>query len=221
MLLLIDNFDSFVHNLARYFRRLGVETRVVRNNAVTVADVEAMRPEAIVLSPGPCSPEEAGISLDLVRRLHQNVPLLGVCLGHQTIAAALGGRVVRSPQPVHGRHSLVAHDGSDLFQGVESPFPACRYHSLIVDEGSLPAQLAPTAWTVDERTLMAIHHPGLPVYGVQFHPESVLTPSGYQLLANFLRIAGFATTEPIPDFYGERPPEPPREDPLAPPPIYY
>ena len=192
-LLLLDNYDSFVHNLARYFERLGQETCVVRNDAIDVASVRAMRPTAVVLSPGPCSPAQAGASLDVVRSLHAELPMLGVCLGHQAIAAALGARVVRAAQPMHGQTSLVHHDGTGIFAGLPSPFTACRYHSLVVEPASLPTVLRPTART-DDGVLMACEHVDLPVYGVQFHPEAILTTGGYQLLANFLRLAGLPVT---------------------------
>ena len=188
MLLLIDNYDSFVHNLARYFERLGQTTHVVRNDAIDAAGVRAMRPAAIVLSPGPCTPREAGASLEIVRALHTSLPMLGVCLGHQVIAEALGGRVVRSPVPRHGQASPISHRGDGLFAGVPSPLDVGRYHSLVVEPDSLPAELRATAWTED-RILMALEHATWPVYGVQFHPESILTEHGYDLLANFLRLA--------------------------------
>ncbi len=191
MLLLIDNYDSFVYNLARYFERLGQETRVVRNDAIDVAAVRQMRPGAIVLSPGPCTPREAGASLELVRMLHAESPILGVCLGHQVIAEALGGSVVRAPVPVHGQASRIRHDGSRLFAGMPSPLTVGRYHSLVVAPASLPNELRPTAWTEDD-VLMAFEHTKLPVFGVQFHPESILTNCGYELLANFLELAGLA-----------------------------
>ena len=188
MILLIDNYDSFVHNLARYFRRLGVETVVRRNDSLSVGEVRDMQPQAIVLSPGPCTPREAGISLSLVRELHLDVPMLGVCLGHQTIAEALGGHVVRG-EPVHGRSSLVTHDESGLFEGLPNPLRVGRYHSLVVEESTLPSALMPTAHT-NGGVVMAFAHQEVPVFGVQFHPESVLTEYGYRLLANFLRLAG-------------------------------
>ncbi|MEX2310593.1 MAG: aminodeoxychorismate/anthranilate synthase component II [Pirellulales bacterium] len=191
MILLIDNYDSFVHNLARYFERLGQRTIVVRNDAIDAAAVRAMRPAAIVLSPGPCTPREAGASLDLVRALYAQVPILGVCLGHQVIAESLGGRIVRARAPVHGRASAIEHEGNGLFAGLPSPLRVGRYHSLIVDTVSLPNELRPTAWA-KEGALMAIEHARWPVYGVQFHPESILTEHGYDLLANFLRLAGLS-----------------------------
>lgn len=189
MLLLIDNYDSFVHNLARYFERLGQETVVVRNDVVDIATVRKMRPGAVVLSPGPCTPREAGVSLELVRQMHREMPILGVCLGHQSIAEALGGEVVSAPKPVHGQASRIRHDGSGLFKRVPSPLNVGRYHSLVVETTVLPDMLRPTAWT-DDGVLMSFEHGRFPVYGVQFHPESILTEHGYDLLANFLELAG-------------------------------
>jgi anthranilate synthase/aminodeoxychorismate synthase-like glutamine amidotransferase len=196
MILLIDNYDSFVHNLARYFERLGQPTQIVRNDEIDAAGVQELMPAAIVLSPGPCTPREAGASLDIVRSLHAEIPMLGVCLGHQVIAEALGGRIVRAPMPVHGHASCIRHDGSGLFSGVSSPLAVGRYHSLVVDPSNLPPNLRPTAWTED-KVLMAFEHSKWPVFGVQFHPESILTESGYELLANFLQLAGLAiVTQP-------------------------
>jgi len=189
MLVLIDNYDSFVHNLARYLSRLGQETVVLRNDAVTVAEVRAKRPDAIILSPGPCSPTEAGCSLAVVRELYREVPILGVCLGHQAIAAALGGAIVRAAEPRHGRASTVNHDGTGIFAGLPPRFAVGRYHSLIVAEAGLPRELQITARTEDG-VIMALAHRDYPVAGVQFHPESILTEYGYEILANFLRLAG-------------------------------
>jgi para-aminobenzoate synthetase component 2 len=189
MLLLIDNYDSFVHNLARYFERLGQSTYVVRNDAINVDGVRKLRPEAVVLSPGPCTPHEAGVSLELVSALHREIPMLGVCLGHQVIAGAFGGTVKRARMPVHGQPSRIRHDGSALFQGIVAPLQVGRYHSLIVEPETLPKELRPTAWT-DDGELMAFQHERFPVFGVQFHPESILTEHGYDLLRNFLKLAG-------------------------------
>jgi len=189
VILLIDNYDSFVHNLARYFQQLGQPTAVLRNDEVAVEDVEDMQPEAIVLSPGPCTPNEAGCSLDLVRRYQHTIPMLGVCLGHQTIAAALGAQISRANEPMHGRTSEIFHDGNGVFDSLPSPLTACRYHSLVVEEPSLPECLEVSARTADG-TVMAVRHRDTPLVGVQFHPESVLTVGGYSLLANFLRLAG-------------------------------
>jgi anthranilate synthase/aminodeoxychorismate synthase-like glutamine amidotransferase len=205
MILLIDNYDSFVHNLARYFERLGQQTMAVRNDAIDVAQARALNPKAVVLSPGPCTPREAGTSLELVRELHAAVPMLGVCLGHQVIAEALGGRIVRAPSPVHGRASEICHDGSGLFNGLPSPIRVGRYHSLVAEPATLSDSLRLTAWTEDG-VVMAFEHKQLPVYGVQFHPESILTEFGYELLANFLRLAGLACCEDASELAaGERP----------------
>lgn len=189
MILLLDNYDSFVYNLARYLEELGQETVVVRNDAVTVDDVRGMNPEAIVVSPGPCTPTEAGVSLDVIREMHHQSPILGVCLGHQAIAQALGGNVIRAPEPVHGRTALMHHLGTRLFAGLPNPLRATRYHSLIVEEASLSFDLRVVARTADG-VPMALEHTTFPVFGVQFHPESVLTECGHRLLANFLELAG-------------------------------
>jgi anthranilate synthase component II len=197
MLLVIDNYDSFVHNLARYLRRLGQETRVVRNDAVTVEMVTALAPDAIVLSPGPGTPAEAGNSLDIVRHFASIRPMLGVCLGHQTLAAAFGGRIVRAFEPVHGRASAIQHTGSGVFAGLPNPLRVGRYHSLMVEAETLPDCLRPLAHTMDG-TLMAFQHAAYPIVGLQFHPESVLTEHGYALLAGFLRTAGLTPRQPLP-----------------------
>lgn len=189
MILLIDNYDSFVHNLARYFERLGVPTHVVRNDRITPRDVANLKPDAIVLSPGPCTPDEAGCSLEIVRQFYPTLPMLGVCLGHQTIAQALSASVVRGQRPWHGRASQLVHNSTGLFSGLPTPLQVGRYHSLVVDPGSLPAALEANAWTDDCETIMAIAHCEYPVFGVQFHPESILTEQGYAMLANFLRLA--------------------------------
>lgn len=197
MILVIDNYDSFVHNLARYLQQLGQATLVVRNTAIDVSAVRRMQPAAIVLSPGPCAPPQAGCCLELVRELHGALPMLGVCLGHQVLADALGARVVRACEPVHGRASLVRHNGRGLFAGLPNPFAGCRYHSLCVDEASLPECLEATAHSEDG-TLMAVQHRALPLVGLQFHPESILTEHGYDILAAFLRLAGLDCMTPTP-----------------------
>jgi len=204
MLLLIDNYDSFVHNLARYFRRLGQETLVVRNDATSPREIVALRPQAIVLSPGPCTPNEAGCSLDVVKQLAGQVPILGVCLGHQAIGAALGGRVIRAPVPMHGRTSTIRHCASGIFAGVINPLTVGRYHSLIVESSTLPAELEVIAQTTDG-IVMALAHRRWPLFGVQFHPESILTEGGYAILANFLRIAGAVVPAKLPAMDDERP----------------
>jgi anthranilate synthase/aminodeoxychorismate synthase-like glutamine amidotransferase len=195
VILLLDNYDSFVGNLARYFEELGHETVIVRNDALSIGDVAAMQPRGIVISPGPCTPHEAGISIDLVRELSGAVPILGVCLGHQAIATAFGGNIVRAPEPVHGRTSLVHHQAAGLFAGLPSPFRATRYHSLIADEATLPAELTVTARTADG-VIMGLAHQSRPCFGVQFHPESILTEHGHRLLANFLGLCGLPATTP-------------------------
>lgn len=194
MILLIDNYDSFVFNLARYFAELGCATQVVRNDALSVAEIARLKPTAIVISPGPCTPREAGVSMELIRELAPRVPMLGVCLGHQAIAAALGGQVIRAPEPIHGRTSWIHHDQRRLLAGLPNPLQATRYHSLIVEEVTLPETLQVTARTSDG-ILMALEHKSWPLFGVQFHPESVLTDCGHLLLRNFLRIAGINAKE--------------------------
>jgi anthranilate synthase/aminodeoxychorismate synthase-like glutamine amidotransferase len=198
MILLLDNRDSFVFNLARYLERLGATTLVVDSHRLSVGDIERLAPRAIVISPGPCTPLEAGCSLAAVRAFRGRVPLLGVCLGHQAIGAALGGRIVRAREPVHGRTSLVRHDGVDLFAGIPSPFPAARYHSLVIERDSLPEPLAVTA-VDDEGTIMAVEDRAGGLYGVQFHPESILTRHGFAILANFLDIAGIPRVRVLPE----------------------
>ena len=196
MILLIDNYDSFVFNLARYLVELGFETQVERNDEISVEEVRKLGPQAVILSPGPCTPKEAGICVELVRELSNKVPMLGVCLGHQAIAAAFGANIVRAPEPVHGRTSLITHDGSRLFDGLPNPCRVTRYHSLVVDEASLPNCLSVTSRTSDD-LIMAFEHRSLPVFGVQFHPEAVLTQSGHQLLVNFLIAAGLASAASV------------------------
>jgi len=197
MILLLDNRDSFVFNLARYLERLGATTLVVDSHAATVAGIERMAPRAIVISPGPCTPLEAGCSMAAVRAFRGRVPILGVCLGHQAIGAALGGRVVRARVPLHGRTSPVHHDGVDLFAGIPSPFDAARYHSLVIERTTLPEGLAITA-VDDEGTIMAVEDRAAGLYGVQFHPESILTRHGFAILANFLDLAGVPRTRELP-----------------------
>jgi len=201
MILLIDNYDSFAHNLARYFRRLHGDVVVSRNDAAQVDHIGSLRPDLIVLSPGPKRPEDAGVCWELVERFHSRTPIFGVCLGHQVIAAAFGGSIVRCP-PVHGRSSPICHRDSKILQGLPSPFAAARYHSLAVAEDTLPTELRCTA-TTDDGTVMAIEHQRHRVAGVQFHPESILTPCGYSILANVLRWAGIGLPENIPSFADE------------------
>lgn len=188
MLLMIDNYDSFTYNLVQAFGKLGAEIRVVRNDEATVDELELLRPERVVISPGPCSPAEAGISIEAIRRFAGKVPLLGVCLGHQAIAAAFGGEVVRAPRLMHGKTSEIVHDGRGILAGVPSPFTATRYHSLTVREETLPDCLEPTSHTADRHELMGIRRRDCPVEGVQYHPESFLTGEGEKLLKNFLEL---------------------------------
>ena len=195
MILVVDNYDSFVFNLARYFQRLGQDTHVVRNDSVDLNQLHSREYQAVVLSPGPCRPAEAGCCLELLKSAPDDLPILGVCLGHQAIAEAFGGQTVRAAEPMHGRTSNIFHTGQGLFSGCPTPFVAGRYHSLIVEPESLPACLLRTAET-QEGVIMALQHRTRPIFGVQFHPESILTQHGYRLLANFLRLAGMAALDP-------------------------
>lgn len=191
MVFVLDNYDSFTYNLVQYLGELEAEVVVRRNDQVTVAEVEAMRPERIVLSPGPCTPQEAGISIELVRHFAGKVPVLGVCLGHQAIGAAFGGEIIRAPKLMHGKTSQVQHDGRTIFSGLSSPMTATRYHSLIVEEKGLPRDLEISAFTTEpdgSRVIMGFRHRRFPVEGVQFHPESVLTTDGKKLVKNFLEM---------------------------------
>jgi len=187
----LDNYDSFTYNLVQYLGELGAEVVVRRNDQATVGEIEAMGPERILISPGPCTPQDAGISIDLIRHFAGKVPLLGVCLGHQALGAAFGGKVVRAKNLMHGKTSQVEHDGETIFRGLSSPMTATRYHSLIVEENSLPEELIVSAWTTDKdgsRVIMGLRHRQFPVEGVQFHPESVLTDQGKKLVKNFLSV---------------------------------
>lgn len=188
MILLIDNYDSFVYNLARYLEELGRDVQVVRNDALSVADVRAMRPEAIIVSPGPCTPNEAGISLSVIAELGGDIPILGVCLGHQAIGQVYGGDVGRAIKPLHGKTTDIAHDGGGLFEGLPSPLKVTRYHSLIVTVEGPDSPLQVNATTQDGE-IMAFRHCSHPVFGVQFHPEAVLTEGGHKILENFLKVA--------------------------------
>lgn len=202
MIVIIDNYDSFVHNLARYFVLLGQRVQVIRNDRTDAESIRRLSPTAIVLSPGPCAPQQAGCSIEVVRSLHRELPILGVCLGHQAIAEAFGGVVVRSDAPMHGRASMIHHHGQGVFAGLPNPLKAGRYHSLAVDRNRLPPCLVPTAWTEDN-TLMAVAHRDHLIVGIQFHPESVLTECGFGLLANFLRLARIACPETLPSLAAE------------------
>jgi len=190
MVLMIDNYDSFTYNLVQYFGELGEDVRVIRNDAMTLDDVLALGPRSIVISPGPCTPSEAGLSLEIVEKLSGRVPILGVCLGHQSIGQAFGGKVVRAREIMHGKTSPIHHDGKGVFRGLPNPFEATRYHSLIVEESTLPDCLEVSAWTIgtDGRRdeIMGLRHRTLAVEGVQFHPESILTQHGHAMLRNFL-----------------------------------
>ena len=187
MLLMIDNYDSFTYNLVQYFGELGEDIRVFRNNKITVKEIEKMAPERIVISPGPCTPKEAGISVEAIRTFAGRIPLLGVCLGHQSIGAAFGGEIIRAPRLMHGKTSLIHHDGRNLFAGLPNPFEATRYHSLLIRKETMPDCLEITAWT-DQDEIMGVRHREFTVEGVQFHPESILTRVGKDLLRNFLKL---------------------------------
>jgi anthranilate synthase/aminodeoxychorismate synthase-like glutamine amidotransferase len=186
MVLVIDNYDSFTYNLVQYLGELGADVRVRRNNVVTVGEIDAMAPEQIVISPGPGRPEQAGISVDVIRRFGPTTPILGVCLGHQAIGIVYGGTVRRAIAPMHGKTSTVVHDGKGVFEGITAPFPAGRYHSLVIADDHVPAELQVAATTREDGTIMAVRHRIYPVHGVQFHPESVLTAEGRTILRNFL-----------------------------------
>ncbi len=188
MFLLIDNFDSFTYNLWHYLGELGAEVKVFRNNALTVEQALALQPEGIVISPGPCDPDKAGICLDLIKTAAGRVPLLGVCLGHQAIGQAFGGKVVRAPKPVHGKTDLMHHNGTGIFAGIPSPYRATRYHSLVVERSSLPDCLEATAWTEDG-LIMGLAHKTMNIHGVQFHPESIASEHGHKMLGNFIDLA--------------------------------
>lgn len=194
MLLMIDNYDSFTYNLVQYLGELGEDVRVFRNDMIEIQDIIGMNPDRIVISPGPCSPNEAGISLDVINKLQGQYPILGVCLGHQSIGQAFGGKVIHAGHIMHGKTSPIYHNNTDVFAGLANPFIATRYHSLIVEKESLPDCLEITAWTIDDSgqpdEIMGLRHRQLPIYGVQFHPESILTTSGHHLLNNFLTLTG-------------------------------
>ena len=192
MLIMIDNYDSFTYNLVQYLGELGVEVQVYRNDAISIDELAALKPEKIVISPGPCTPDQAGISMAVVKRFGAKLPVLGVCLGHQSIGQALGGEVVHARDVMHGKTSMIHHSNQGVFEGLPNPFQATRYHSLIVKRDSLPSCLEITAWTINDDgeidEIMGVRHRDWPLQGVQFHPESILTPQGHDLLANFLRV---------------------------------
>lgn len=187
MLLLIDNYDSFTYNLVQYLGELGEDVRVYRNDKITLQEIDALRPSRLVISPGPCTPNEAGISVDAIRKFGGTIPILGVCLGHQSLAVAYGGEVIRAPRLMHGKTSKIRHDGKTIYRGLPNPFEATRYHSLIVNPANLPACFTVTAQTA-EGEIMGLRHNALGVEGVQFHPESILTAAGKDLLRNFLKL---------------------------------
>lgn len=190
MLLMIDNYDSFTYNLVQYFGELGADIRVFRNDEISIADIEKMAPQQIVVSPGPCTPKEAGISVETIRHFAGRIPLLGVCLGHQSIGEAFGGRIIRAKRVMHGKISAIHHRGQGVFRGLPDPFNATRYHSLVIEQATLPDCLEVTAWTENPdgsiEEIMGVRHKTLAIEGVQFHPESILTEHGHQLLKNFL-----------------------------------
>ncbi len=188
MLLMIDNYDSFTYNLVQYLGELGQDLKVYRNNKITIADIEKMSPGRIVISPGPCTPKEAGISIDVIKHFAGKIPILGVCLGHQSIGDAFGGHVIRAPYLMHGKTSMIYHDGKTIFTGLPNPFEATRYHSLVIKRETLPVVLEVTAWT-DDGVIMGVRHKQHKVEGVQFHPESILTTVGKDLLRNFLKLS--------------------------------
>ena len=187
MLLMLDNYDSFTYNLVQYLGELGQDLKVYRNDKITIGEIEALKPERIVISPGPCTPKEAGISIDVIKHFAGKMPVLGVCLGHQSIGEAFGGDVIRAPYLMHGKTSLIHHDGRTIFTGLPNPFEATRYHSLIIRKETLPPVLEISAWT-DDGIIMGVRHKKFKVEGVQFHPESILTGAGKDLLRNFLKL---------------------------------
>lgn len=187
MLLMIDNYDSFTYNLVQYLGELGEDIKVFRNNKITISEIEKLNPERIVISPGPCTPKEAGISIGVIKHFAGKIPILGVCLGHQAIGAAFGGDIIRAPRLMHGKTSMIYHDGKTIFEGLPNPFEATRYHSLIIKKETLPSCLEITAWT-DMDEIMGVRHKDYIIEGVQFHPESILTKVGKDLLYNFLKL---------------------------------
>lgn len=190
MLLMIDNYDSFTYNIVQYLCELGAEVEVHRNDEITIEEIQKLAPQKIVISPGPCTPDEAGISLDVVREFGGTIPLLGICLGHQSIGQAFGGKVIRAEDVMHGKTSMIHHSKKGVFHGLPNPFEATRYHSLVVEKASLPDCLEVTAWTETDgmpQEIMGLRHKDLPIEGVQFHPESIMTPQGHDLLNNFLK----------------------------------
>ena len=190
MILMIDNYDSFTYNIVQYFGELGQELMVYRNDKISIDQIISMKPEKIIISPGPCTPNEAGISVDVIKQFFRSVPILGICLGHQSIGQAFGGKIISSKKIMHGKISPIIHDGTKMYSNISNPFDATRYHSLVIEKSSLPSCLKITSWTEEDSDIeiMGIEHLDYPVYGLQFHPESILTTSGHQLLKNFLEI---------------------------------
>ena len=188
MILMIDNYDSFTYNVVQYFGKLGAEIEVYRNDKITIDQIEKMKPEALVVSPGPCTPKEAGVSVEAIRHFAGKIPIFGICLGHQSIGFAFGARIVRAKRLMHGKASPIVHDGRGLFEGMKNPFSAIRYHSLVIERESLPEEFRVTAYSEDDREIMGIEHKSMPIYGVQFHPESILTEDGIKIIENFLKL---------------------------------
>jgi anthranilate synthase/aminodeoxychorismate synthase-like glutamine amidotransferase len=203
LILLIDNYDSFVHNLARYFRLQGCETHVARNDALSIAEIEKLSPAAIVVSPGPGTPTGAGCSVEVIEKFADRTPIVGICLGHQAIVQAFGGRIIRANEPLHGRESSIHHDGSAMFESIPNPFTAGRYHSLVAEKDTLPDCLRVTAKSEDF-SIMAVEHENYPIIGLQFHPESVLTTDGNRMIQNFLRLAGLHPATSLPVYSSNR-----------------
>lgn len=188
MIILIDNYDSFTYNLRQYLGMLGADVRVYRNDAISIDDIKKMQPEKIIISPGPGRPEHAGISIDIVKKLGEVIPILGVCLGHQAIGQAFGAKIVKAPRPIHGMTAMIYHNGKGIYDGIENPFEATRYHSLIIEKSTLPSELEITSELKEDGLIMGIKHKKYPIEGVQFHPESVLTKVGLDILRNYLSI---------------------------------
>ncbi len=188
MILMIDNYDSFTYNLVQYFGELKAEMKVIRNDDLTLSQIIALKPKRIVISPGPGRPEDAGVSVEIIKRLSGKIPILGVCLGHQAIGYAFGGKIINAKKLMHGKTSKIEHSGTDIFKGLPHPFDATRYHSLVIDRKTIPDFLKITAWTTDDKEIMGVAHKTLPLWGVQFHPESILTVHGKDILSNFLRL---------------------------------
>ena len=190
MILMIDNYDSFTYNIVQYFGELGEKLIVYRNDKITIDEISTMKPDKIIISPGPCTPNEAGVSVDVIKHFHKSIPILGICLGHQSIGQAFGGRIVSSKKIMHGKISPIINNGTDIYTNITSPFDATRYHSLVIEKASLPSCLDITSWTEEDNDIeiMGVQHIDYPIFGLQFHPESILTTVGHQLLKNFLEI---------------------------------